>query len=54
MKYSGWVSNEVRCGGMWWEGGGGKTKDNDVATKPMLFVIFQNVLGGMVYGVRNL
>ena len=22
---------------MWWEGGGGKTNDNDVATKPMLF-----------------
>ena len=36
------------------QGGGGKTKDNDVATKPTLFVIFQNMPGGMVYGVQNL
>ena len=47
----GWVLDEVGCGGMWWEGGGRKTKDNDVATKPTLFVSFRNVPGGMVYEV---
>ena len=44
----------VKRGRMWWDGGGGKTKDNDVATKPMLFGSFQNVLGGMVYEVPSL
>ena len=43
--------NEFGCGGMWWEGGGRKTEDNNVATKPTLFVSFRNVPGGMVYEV---
>ena len=42
--------NKVGCGGC----GGRKTKDNNVATKPMLSVSFQNMLGGMVYEVQNL
>ena len=53
-KVSGWVLNEVGCGGMWWEGGGRKTKDNDVATQPTLFVSFRNVPGGLVYEARSL
>ena len=53
-EVSGWVLNEVGCGGMWWEGGGRKTKDNDVATQPTLFVSFRNVPGGMVYEVQSL
>ena len=44
----------VERGGMWWEGGGRKTKDNDVATQPTLFVSFRNVLGGLVYEVQSL
>ena len=43
----GWVEQ----GQMWWEGGDGKTKGNDMATKPTCLVSFWNVPGGRVYEV---
>ena len=43
----GWVEQ----GWVWWEGGGGKTRGNEVATKTMCLVSFQNVPGGRVYEV---
>ena len=41
--------NEVVVGGKMMGRGGGKTKENDVATKRIRLVSFWNVPGGRVY-----